>query len=112
MILLIQLLVVLFQAFLTASACPDTIVIKNVNWANTPDPGIFTQAVWNEETFNGKSVSLKLYKQKQFYLKENIQRLPEHLLATGEYHFIYNEAYYEALSQLIQLVVYLCSNYV
>ena len=30
------LLVVFCQAFLTAAACPETIVIKNVNWKNTP----------------------------------------------------------------------------
>ena len=88
---MILLVVVFCQAFLTVAACPDTIVIKNVNWGNPPDgfSWILTDQMWNVDTMNGKSESLKFHKH-QFYFKENIERLPEDLLATGEYHFIYD----------------------
>ena len=82
MILLNQILVVFCQAFLTAAACPDTIVVKNVNWGNPPDgySWILTHQMWNVDTINGKSESLKLHKQHiNSVFKENIERLQEDL---------------------------------
>ena len=57
MILLNQLLLAFCQVFLTAAACPETIVIKNINWDNRP-PGQFdlNGDLWNVETFNGNRV--------------------------------------------------------
>ena len=58
-----MILLVLFrQAFLTASACPDTIVIKNVNWKNTPPGDYLYEKHWNVDTINGESESLSLNK--------------------------------------------------
>ena len=56
------LFMVFCQAFLTAAACPETIVIKNVNWKNTPPGDYLHQEDWNVDTINGKSESLKLNK--------------------------------------------------
>ena len=56
------LLVVFCQAFLTAAGCPETFVIKNVNWKNTPPGDYLYQEDWNVDTINGKSESMKLNK--------------------------------------------------
>ena len=57
-----MILLVVFWYFLTAAACPETIVIKNVNWKNTPPGDYLYQEDWNVDTINGKSESMKLNK--------------------------------------------------
>ena len=52
MLLYNLLIVIFYQAFQTAASCPETFVIKNVNWKNTPS-GAFLHALDVKE-INGK----------------------------------------------------------
>ena len=93
-----QLLVVFCQVFLIAAACPETIVIKNVNW-NNPPPGQFdlNSDLWNVDTFNGNRVRVWNFINIVLF-KKNIRRFPIHLLATGEYHFVNKGSRYDTFS--------------
>ena len=58
--LLFNLLSVVFFRALFISACPETFVVRNVNWDNTPSDSFLLGISINE--INGKSLSLKVNK--------------------------------------------------
>ena len=51
MLLYNLLMVIFYQAFQTATSCPESFVIKNVNWKNTPSGFLHALDV---KTINGK----------------------------------------------------------
>ena len=59
MLLIHIISVVFFRAFLIA-ACPETFVVRNVNWVNTPSDSWLHGININQ--INGKSLGLKVNK--------------------------------------------------